>query len=289
MPFLAYVAIVLVSIGGILFELDWLTKPKLETKSPAQVASTVAPVRVVPKVDGPTEGPSPLNTKKQEAEPVIEGSAAVAKADVPPANQSAGTAPAMTPAPFPPVVAEAKAAPQTTPQLAAQPPAQPPAPAPVQATLQPAATTGQAPAQTTVAAADPQPQVVQPQVVQPQVQPSAQPMQAAAKQALNSCDVQGCASAYQSFRASDCSYQPMEGPRKFCEKPPAANQRITSTPRDPRIEQTVRRPSRDAELRDVERTVRSITAGDDAGYDSRNEPRMGRSEVIVIERPERGW
>ena len=202
MPFLAYVAIVLVSIGGILFELDWLTKPKLETKSPAQVASTAVPVRTVPKVDGPTEGPSPLNTKTQEAEPVIEGPAAMAKAEVPPANQSAGTAPAMTPAPFPPVAAEAKAAPQATPQLAAQP-----AQAPAQATLQPAATTGQAPAQATVAAADPQPQV------QPQVQPPAQQMQAAAKQAPNSCDVQGCASAYQSFRASDCSYQPMEGPR----------------------------------------------------------------------------
>ena len=114
-------------------------------------------------------------------------------------------------------------------------------------------------------------------------------MQAAAKQAPNSCDVQGCASAYQSFRASDCSYQPMEGPRKFCEKPPAANQRTVSAPREPRIERTVRRPSRDAELRDVERTVRSITAGDDAGYDSRNDPRMGRSEVIVIERPGRDW
>jgi hypothetical protein len=277
MPFLAYVAIVLVSIGGILFELDWLTKPKLETTPAAQVASTVAPVRAVPKVDGPTEGPSPLNTKKQEAEPVIEGSAAVSKADVPPVNQSAGTAPAMTPAPFPPVAAEAKAAPQPTPQLAAQPPAQ----APAQATPQPAATTGQAPAQATVAAVESRPQV------QPQVQPPAQPMQAAARLAPNSCDVAGCASAYQSFRASDCSYQPMEGPRKFCA--PAANQRTVSTPREPRIEQTVRRPSRDAELRDVERTVRSITTGDDPGYDSRIEPRMGRSEVIVIERPGRDW
>jgi hypothetical protein len=277
MPFLAYVAIVLVSIGGILFELDWLTKPKLETTPAAQVASTVAPVRVVPKVDGPTEGPTPLNTKKQEAEPVIEGPAAVAKADVPPVNQSAGTAPAMTPAPFPPGAAEAKAAPQPRPQLAAQPPAQ----APVPATLQPAAATGQAPAQATVAAVVSRPQV------QPQVQPPAQPMQAAARLAPNSCDVAGCASAYQSFRASDCSYQPMEGPRKFCA--PAANQRTVSTPREPRIEQTVRRPSRDAELRDVERTVRSITTGDDAGYDSRNEPRMGRSEVIVIERPGRDW
>lgn len=231
MPFLAYVAIVLVSIGGILFELDWLTKPKLETKSPVQVASTAVPVRVVPKVDGPTEGPSPVATKKQEAEQVTEPPA--------PADQTAGTAPPMTPAPFPPV-AQAKA--DGTPL--------PPQQAAPQAAME---TNGTAP------------------------QPQVQPVQAAAKQTPNSCDVQGCAAAYQSFRAVDCTYQPMEGPRKFCEKPPS--QRIATTP------QNLRRPSRDAELRDVERAVRSIRVGDETGYDSR----MGRSEVIVIERPERDW
>lgn len=265
MPFLAYVAIVLVSIGGILFELDWLTKPKLETKSPVQVASTALPLRAVPKVDGPTEGPTPVYSAKPEAEKVSEAPAAAAKAETPPpADQRAGTAPAVTPAPFPPIVAAAKAepAPQAPPQPAAQ------------ATLQPAA-------QVTTAATPPQPAAAP----QPQVQAPVQSVQVAAKQAPNSCDVQGCTSAYQSFRASDCTYQPMEGPRKLCEKPPAASQRITSTPRDPRIEQTVRRPSRDDELRDVERAVKRITVGDEAGYDSR----MGRSEVIVIERPERGW
>jgi hypothetical protein len=261
MPFLAYIAIVLVSIGGILFELDWLTKPKLETKPAAQVASTAAPVRAVPKVDGPTEGPSPVYAAKPEAEQAnaapAETAKETAKAEIPPpADQRAGTAPAMTPAPFPPVVADAKA----------EPAPQTPVQAPPQAAME---TNGAAP--------------------QPQAQPAAQPVQVAAKQAPNSCDVQGCASAYQSFRAADCTYQPMEGPRKFCEKPPAASPRTASTPRDPRLEQTARRPSRDAELRDVERTVRSITAGDDAGYDSRIEPRMGRSEVIVIDRPERGW
>jgi hypothetical protein len=269
MPFLAYIAIVLVSLGGILFELDWLTKPKLDTKSPAQVASTVVPLRTVPKVDGPSEGPSPVNVKKQETEQTSDAPAPATA----PVGQAAGTAPAVTPAPFPPVVADAKAEP--APQAAPQPPAQatttavPPQPQPAaQATL-PAV-------QTTTAAAAPQPQLQQPQVQAP-----AQPIQVAAKQAPNSCDVQGCTSAYQSFRASDCSYQPMEGPRKFGEKPPVASQRAASVPREPAL----RRPSRDAELRDVERTVRRITAGDDAGYDSR----MGRSEVIVIERSERGW
>jgi hypothetical protein len=36
----------------------------------------------------------------------------------------------------------------------------------------------------------------------------------------NRCDVQACASAYKSFRASDCTYQPLDGPRRVCGKAP---------------------------------------------------------------------
>ena len=36
----------------------------------------------------------------------------------------------------------------------------------------------------------------------------------------NRCDVQACTSAYKSFRASDCTYQPFEGARRVCGKAP---------------------------------------------------------------------
>jgi len=36
----------------------------------------------------------------------------------------------------------------------------------------------------------------------------------------NRCDVQACASAYKSFRASDCTYQALDGPRRVCGKAP---------------------------------------------------------------------
>jgi hypothetical protein len=36
----------------------------------------------------------------------------------------------------------------------------------------------------------------------------------------NRCDVQACASAYKSFRASDCTYQPFGGERRVCGKAP---------------------------------------------------------------------
>lgn len=41
------------------------------------------------------------------------------------------------------------------------------------------------------------------------------------KAASNHCDVQACANAYASFRASDCTYQPFEGARRVCTAPPS--------------------------------------------------------------------
>ena len=36
--------------------------------------------------------------------------------------------------------------------------------------------------------------------------------------AAPNCNVRACAAAYRSFMAADCSYQPMNGPRRRCEK-----------------------------------------------------------------------
>jgi cytoskeletal protein RodZ len=42
----------------------------------------------------------------------------------------------------------------------------------------------------------------------------------AVSQASNApaCNVQACEAAYHTFRASDCTYQPYDGPRRFCNK-----------------------------------------------------------------------
>lgn len=85
-------------------------------------------------------------------------------------------------------------------------------------------------------------------------------------QAVNSCDVAACASAYRSFRESDCSYQPFEGPRRLCEGAPGANapngqaamlapnaQAATLPPSQP-----ISRSRYDNDLRDVERAVRRL-------------------------------
>jgi hypothetical protein len=35
-------------------------------------------------------------------------------------------------------------------------------------------------------------------------------------QAAPACNVQACEAAYRSFTASDCTYQPLDGPRRLC-------------------------------------------------------------------------
>jgi hypothetical protein len=50
--------------------------------------------------------------------------------------------------------------------------------------------------------------------------PPATPAEASA---ADHCDVAACETAYHSFRAADCTYQPTDGPRRLCNKgPPAA-------------------------------------------------------------------
>jgi BA14K-like protein len=66
----------------------------------------------------------------------------------------------------------------------------------------------------------------------------------------NRCDVQACSSAYQSFRASDCTYQPFEGPRRVCEKAPGQR-----TARDQAERPERRQWSRDAVPRESEHTI----------------------------------
>ncbi len=44
------------------------------------------------------------------------------------------------------------------------------------------------------------------------------------------CDIDACSVAYRSFRASDCTWQPYEGPRRFCDKGTPPQNVATLTP-----------------------------------------------------------
>jgi len=165
--------------------------------------------------------------------------------------------------------------------------AQAAAPAPVQSQQasakpveQPAAPHTPAPPQQAAAVAPPPPA--------PKDEPKAKEAKAAAKPAddetakskpapnatpvsfegRKACDVDACASAYKSFRESDCSYQPYSGPRQMCVNPPSAKEasRGHEITRDavlredePRADVRVHRPGRDVELDNVAHEVERIT------------------------------
>ena len=76
--------------------------------------------------------------------------------------------------------------------------------------------------------------------------------QEAAQHSSNSCNVQACGAAYQSFRAADCSYQPTSGPRRACTIAGAA----TAAWRASKPQQTAREVTGKDEMRDVERIVK---------------------------------
>jgi BA14K-like protein len=52
------------------------------------------------------------------------------------------------------------------------------------------------------------------------------------------CDVDACTSAYRSFTAEDCTYQPSDGPRRLCTKgtPPAAATAASAAPPEARAQ-----------------------------------------------------
>jgi hypothetical protein len=62
--------------------------------------------------------------------------------------------------------------------------------------------------------------------------PTPEPESVAAQPAPPQCDVTACAAAYGSFRASDCTWQPYDGPRRSCTKGDVASAEATSANAD---------------------------------------------------------
>src|SRR5262245_7368732 len=180
MQFLIYLTVLMVSVSTVLLEIHWLTTPAPQPK-PAVQASAPPPR---PKVEGPSAALSPVYPKKLEpAQPA-------------PSTQNKVQNTVDTAAPSNTAVkAEA-----------AQKPV--------------AETTGAAPrsddrskSQSAVPpdnAHSAQAYAAQPKPVEPERTATSN----------NQCDVQACASAYKSFRASDCTYQPFGGTRRVCGKAP---------------------------------------------------------------------
>jgi len=104
--------------------------------------------------------------------------------------------------------------------------------------------------------------------------------------APNSCAIAACSNAYRSFRASDCTYQPFEGPRKMCEltagdrqsagaAPASSPSRVGAVSRN-------RMQRRVGEFDDGERVLRRLPAR--GGYYRERDDR-----IVVMERPDFGF
>jgi hypothetical protein len=83
-------------------------------------------------------------------------------------------------------------------------------------------------------------------------------------QTSDRCDVAACAAAYKSFRASDCTFQPYDGPRQLCEKSPASQSKQPAEPRQHEVARDERKPvngrrDRDTELRAAVQVVKELT------------------------------
>ena len=61
-------------------------------------------------------------------------------------------------------------------------------------------------------------------------EPEPAPARAAAASGPVRCDVAACSERYRSFRASDCTYQPFEGPRRLCTR---GNPQLVTVPAEP--------------------------------------------------------
>ncbi|HWK97888.1 MAG TPA: BA14K family protein [Pseudolabrys sp.] len=98
--------------------------------------------------------------------------------------------------------------------------------------------------------------------------------------APNSCAVDACSSAYRSFRASDCTYQPYGGPRKVCELTSGGMQNASAVPASPprAVEPSGRISNRAGDIDAAARVVRQLPYPDE--YEDARDRR-----VIVIERP----
>jgi hypothetical protein len=296
MQFLAYIVVVLVSFSTILLELHWLTAPAPQPKPTVQVAAAPVPRA---KADGPNVELSPVYPKPEAPRSVgsVTGSPPAAAEE-----NAQAAAPAPAAPPQAPVEAAAKVEPKAEPKVEAKvEPAQAPAPQPIATVETKTATKSETSGVATPAeAAQPADShaTVKSTVVQsappPQPAPEKTANAAPAAQPVagkNSCDVQSCARAYSSFNAADCTYQPFQGPRQVCVKPPAQGQKSASVARESNTrESTVREPNadperkqtKDAELQRAVQFLRGRRAVDEDDFDG---PMEGRGREI--RRP--GW
>jgi BA14K-like protein len=211
MQFLVYLTVLMVSVSTVLLEVHWLTSPPPQPKATVRTAAKLVPI---PKAEGPNPELSPVYPK---AAPKPDENASDTRQPTTSAGSTAAQPTQKPAAETTGVAARAEESRGTSADVA-------------NGTSKNSAGAAAA-AQPVQAAA---------------AQPVTQPVQGESTASNNRCDVQSCSNAYKSFRASDCTYQPFDGPRRFCAKPP-----VQRTARDQRDDRESRKSTREIEFRDT--------------------------------------
>ncbi len=205
MQYLVYVIVLLISAGSVLFGVEWMQAPMspMPTSSyELRAARPPAPPVVQQAAAKPADAKSESGP---EAKPEVAGAKpveAAAKADPAPAAAAAPVAAVTPPEPAPLVAPE-------PPSLLAETPAAPLCD--VQACER---------AYRTFTASDCtyQPSGDGPRRLCTRGTPPAVSAPRTDARAQATCNIAACSNAYVSFNASDCTYQPVDGPRRICEK-----------------------------------------------------------------------
>ena len=260
-------------------ETKFTTEPKVvQKKSPVeQVTSSSALSPIYPTKPGAPRAdesapPPAAQADKAVPPPAARAEEAAAKSAARPDEHAKPSGVAAPPA------AEASAAAKVT--EAAPPPDKPTAAQGIQA-----GTTASADSDKTTGSV-PHEDVARAPAAKPAAKPAVKPAEAVVTRGSSkSCDVRACASAYKSFRESDCTYQPFAGPRQVCEGPPGGRSTFASEPRERRSSVTRERAQRDVE--EDASDDRGSTSTEFEADDEDDGPR-GDRRVIVIE-PQRQW
>jgi hypothetical protein len=195
MSFIVYFFVLLITVGSVAFGLDWMQAPM----------SPMPPSKYELRAAKPPEPPKPVVVEtKPEAQPVKQQAAAAP----PPAPAIA--APAATVAQD--TQAAAIVVPETVPQAAATPKCDIAACTRAYHSFTPSDCTYQpsdGPRRLCTKGTPPSAAEAAPPASSPAV-PDAR--------AQASCNIAACSQAYISFKAADCTYQPLEGPRQLCTK-----------------------------------------------------------------------
>jgi hypothetical protein len=188
MSFLIYFVVLIITVGAALFGLDVVTAPLPDHKPAAPMTSAASgPNKLAKRQAEQAERDVAANRVLTPLYPANPGGVRDVTTEKPPFAETSGSAAAVD-APAPPQKSEVAATPAKPATAAAQP----------------------------ASAEHPAAQAV-----------SQQAVQGVSQQVSGHCDIQACASAYRSFRASDCTYQPYDGPRRACVAP--ATQALNSS------------------------------------------------------------